>query len=81
MRGHPGGWHGRAELRRSRQRHHHQTVGEYLAAPEDDLNREELAKEAIRAANQKVLDAARVRTECDGMGSTIVMALWDAADW
>jgi protein phosphatase len=57
-----------------------QTVGEYLAAPENGLNREELAKEAIRAANQKVLDAARVRTECDGMGSTIVMALWDAAD-
>ena len=57
-----------------------QTVGEYLAAPETGLTREELAKEAIRAANQKVIDAASVRTECDGMGSTIVMALWDAAD-
>jgi PPM family protein phosphatase len=57
-----------------------QTVGEYLAAPENGLSHEELAKEAIRAANQKVIDAARVRTECDGMGSTIVMALWEAAD-
>jgi protein phosphatase len=57
-----------------------QTVGEYLAAPESNLTSEELAREAIRAANQKVLDAARVRTECDGMGSTIVMALWDSAE-
>ena len=57
-----------------------QTVGEYLAAPENNLTREELAREAIRAANQKVLDAARLRTECDGMGSTIVMALWDGGN-
>jgi protein phosphatase len=57
-----------------------QTVGEYLAAPEPGLTREELAREAIRAANQKVLDGARLRSECDGMGSTIVMALWDGAD-
>jgi serine/threonine protein phosphatase PrpC len=56
------------------------TVEEYLAEPEHGLTREELAKEAIRAANQKVIDAARLRTECDGMGSTIVMALWDPGD-
>jgi protein phosphatase len=54
-----------------------QTVGEYLAAPETNLTSEELAREAIRAANQKVLDAARQCAECEGMGSTIVMALWD----
>jgi PPM family protein phosphatase len=57
-----------------------QTVNEYLSAPENGLKREELAKEAIRAANKKVIDAARLRTECEGMGSTIVMALWDAAE-
>ena len=57
-----------------------QTVGDYLAAPENNLTSEELAREAIRAANQKVLDAARQCTECEGMGSTIVMALWDAGN-
>ena len=57
-----------------------QTVGEYLAAPENNLTNEELAREAIRAANQKVLDAARLRTECEGMGSTVVMALWDGGE-
>jgi protein phosphatase len=57
-----------------------QTVGEYLAAPETNLTSEELAREAIRAANQKVLDAARQCAECEGMGSTIVMALWDGGN-
>ena len=49
---------------------------EYLAHPEDGLSLEETAMEAIRAANRQVIDAARQRPECDGMGSTIVMALW-----
>jgi PPM family protein phosphatase len=51
-------------------------VVEYLQNPEDGLSLEELAKEAIRAANRKVVDAARTRTECQGMGSTVVLALW-----
>jgi protein phosphatase len=49
---------------------------EYLKHPEDGLSLEEAAMEAIRAANREVIEEARRRTECDGMGSTIVMALW-----
>lgn len=55
-------------------------VMEYLAAPEKGLTREEAVKEAIRAANRQVIEEAKLRTECDGMGSTIVMAAWDGAD-
>jgi protein phosphatase len=53
---------------------------EYLAHPEDGLSLEETAMEAIRAANRQVIDAARQRPECDGMGSTVVMALWRMPD-
>ena len=53
-----------------------ETVAEYLKAPDPDLTLEELAKEAIRAANRRVLEVARARRDCDGMGSTIVLALW-----
>lgn len=49
---------------------------EYLGRPEAGLTLEEIAMEAIRAANQQVREAASRRPECDGMGSTIVMALW-----
>jgi len=55
-------------------------VVEYLQAPEDGLSIEETAKEAIRAANRKVVDAAKLRTECTGMGSTVVLVLWRGAD-
>jgi serine/threonine protein phosphatase PrpC len=55
-------------------------VIEYLTAPDEGLTREELAKEAIRAANRQVIDAAKLRPECDGMGSTIVMAVWDGPE-
>jgi protein phosphatase len=48
----------------------------YLKEPEDDLSLEETAMEAIRAANREVIEEAQRRPECDGMGSTIVMALW-----
>jgi protein phosphatase len=48
----------------------------YLKDPEAGLSAEELVKEAIRSANRRVLDAARVRRECEGMGSTVVVALW-----
>lgn len=51
-------------------------VVDYLRRPEEGLSLEETAKEAIRAANKKVLDAAHERTECHGMGSTVVLALW-----
>src|SRR5260370_966083 len=55
-------------------------VTEYMSAPEPGLSREEVVKEAIRAANRQVIDAAKLRTECDGMGSTIVMAVWDGSE-
>jgi len=51
-------------------------IVEYLRHPETGLSLEELAKEAIRAANRSVVDVARERTECHGMGSTVVLALW-----
>ena len=53
-----------------------ETVASYLRSPEDSLTTEEAAKEAIRAANTRVIEVARRRCECEGMGSTIVMVLW-----
>jgi protein phosphatase len=53
---------------------------EYLANPEPGLSLEEIAMEAIRAANREVIEVARARVECDGMGSTVVMALWRLPD-
>ena len=55
-------------------------VAEYLAKPEDGLTPEEVMKEAIREANRQVIEDAKRRTECDGMGSTIVMAMWKGPD-
>jgi len=57
-----------------------ETVAEYLRSPEAGLTLEETAKEAIRAANARVLETARHRKECDGMGSTVVLALWSGAE-
>jgi len=51
-------------------------TAEYLANPEKGLTLEELAMEAIREANRQVIAEAQARTECTGMGSTIVLALW-----
>ena len=53
-----------------------ETVSAYLRAPENGLGLEEIAKEAIRAANAKVIETARHRRECDGMGSTVVLTMW-----
>ena len=55
-------------------------VSEYLAAPEAGLTPAEIAMEAIRHANREVIAAAKERTECNGMGSTIVLALWTTPD-
>jgi protein phosphatase len=52
-------------------------TAEYLAAPEVGLTLEETAMEAIRAANREVIAEARQRKECDGMGSTVVLVLWN----
>ena len=49
----------------------------YLRHPaEESLGPEELLKEAIRAANRGVWQAAQGRPDCSGMGSTIVLAHW-----
>src|ERR1700692_4152794 len=53
-----------------------EATAEDLKSPEADLPLGEVAREAIRSANRKVLEAARDRTECTGMGSTVVLALW-----
>lgn len=53
------------------------TVLSYLRNPQEDgLNSAQLLKEAVRAANRSVWEAAKARPECQGMGSTIVMARW-----
>jgi serine/threonine protein phosphatase PrpC len=57
-----------------------QAISEYLRRPEDGLSMEEIAKEAIRDANGRVLETARKRHECDGMGSTVVLVLWRLSD-
>ena len=53
-----------------------ETIVKYLRSPEPGLTHEELAKEAIREANRSVIAAATQRRECDGMGSTVVLAIW-----
>jgi serine/threonine protein phosphatase PrpC len=57
-----------------------QSIAEYLKTPEEGLTVEEIAKEAIRSANRRVLDTAGERHECDGMGSTVVLVLWHFPD-
>lgn len=57
-----------------------EAIAEYLNSPEPGLTMEQLAKEAIRAANRRVLETAQVRHECDGMGSTVVLVLWQYPD-
>ncbi len=54
-----------------------ETVVAYLRRPaEPELGPEELLKEAVRAANREVWQAAQAREDCSGMGSTIVLAHW-----
>jgi serine/threonine protein phosphatase PrpC len=57
-----------------------ETICEYLRNPEEGLTMEEIAKEAIRLANRRVLETAVNRQECDGMGSTVVLVLWRLPD-
>jgi serine/threonine protein phosphatase PrpC len=54
-----------------------ETVSEYIRSPQTKATTlEELAKGAIQEANRHVIQAGHERPECNGMGSTIVMALW-----
>ncbi len=53
-----------------------ETVLEYLrCAPVVDA--EHAVEAAIKEANRRVLDRARADDSCNGMGSTVVVALWD----
>jgi len=53
-----------------------EAITEYLQKANARHSLEELAKEAIRDANRRVIAAGRERRECTGMGSTVVLALW-----
>ncbi len=52
------------------------SVIQYLRQPPEELPDDQLVKEAIREANGKVWELARKRPDCNGMGSTIVLARW-----
>jgi protein phosphatase len=54
-----------------------ETIIEYVRNPaERELSEEELLKEAVRLANQKVFETSQDRQDCSGMGSTVVLASW-----
>jgi serine/threonine protein phosphatase PrpC len=53
-----------------------ETVISCLRRAPKELSDEEVIKEAIREANRRVWDCARTIPDCEGMGSTIVLALW-----
>jgi protein phosphatase len=52
------------------------TVRHFLMAPPLDMPVEDLLREAIGKANDLVWRSAQTGFECNGMGSTLVMALW-----
>jgi len=53
-----------------------ETVVEYLRAPQAAGSPEELLEQAVHEANRRVLERAQSQEGCQGMGSTIVAALW-----
>jgi protein phosphatase len=54
-----------------------ETIVAYVRQPpEDGLSEETVLKEAVRLANRKVWEAAQQRSDCNGMGSTVVIASW-----
>jgi protein phosphatase len=54
-----------------------ETIGAYLRAALPAGTPEQSIEEAIREANQRVLERARADEGCAGMGSTVVVAYWD----
>lgn len=52
------------------------TVLSYLREPPEPMPDDQLVREAVRAANAQVWQAAGRRPDCNGMGSTIVMGIW-----
>ena len=52
-------------------------IVDYIRNPtETDLPEEQVLKEAIRLANQTVWETSQERVDCNGMGSTVVVATW-----
>lgn len=52
-----------------------ETISEYLRDSEEDRDPHTIIAEAIGLANKRVLEKARISTDCKGMGSTVVLAL------
>lgn len=55
-------------------------VQEYLRQTDESASVEERMRDAIRDANRAVWSEAKQRRECEGMGSTIVAAIWKLPD-
>jgi len=55
------------------------TIQAAVAGAEADAPGTEVLREAVRAANQRVVEEARARTACAGMGSTVVAAKWEGS--
>ncbi len=53
-----------------------ETVAEYVRNAAPVGSPEELLEQAVREANRRVLERAQNEPGCQGMGSTIVIALW-----
>jgi serine/threonine protein phosphatase PrpC len=54
-----------------------ETIEAYFRQPPAELVPEGSIKQAIRLANQRVLDSAKRMNSCSGMGSTIVAGVWN----
>jgi serine/threonine protein phosphatase PrpC len=54
-----------------------ETIEAYFRQSPPDLIPEGSIKQAIRLANQRVLDSAQRTSGCQGMGSTVVAGLWN----
>lgn len=52
-----------------------ETISEYLRENDEGKDPQTVIAEAIGLANRRVLDKAKVSTDCKGMGSTVVLAL------
>jgi protein phosphatase len=52
-----------------------ETISEYLRENDEGKEPQTVIAEAIGLANRRVLDKAKVSTDCKGMGSTVVLAL------
>jgi protein phosphatase len=52
-----------------------ETISEYLRENDEGKDPQTVIAEAIGLANRRVLEKAKISTDCKGMGSTVVLAL------